>query len=76
MKYPTGSEILTVVLHHAEKGLIGPGDHPFEVPHSNAHNIGFDQAPPDSGFHGFQGRDTVVYSPRRPPLAMPAPSIP
>ena len=41
----TGGEIFTVVLHHAEKCIIGSGDRTFEIPHDNSHNIGLDQTP-------------------------------
>src|ERR1700730_15682149 len=43
--YSTGGEIVAIVLHHAEKGFVGPRDSTIEIPHDNPHNIGLDQTP-------------------------------
>ena len=51
--YPTGSEIFSVALHHAEKCLIRLRDRPLEIPHENTYNVGVDQ-PPDLRFTIFE----------------------
>jgi hypothetical protein len=41
--HATGDEILTVVAHHAKKGVIGLDDPTFEFPEVDADDVGVDQ---------------------------------